>query len=107
MSRIRQIACAVMLVSPVLLSACGGGGGASGANGEKRFVAACTSKTNMPQDLCECVAKKARNDLSKDGFAMLLATLEDDRATADALRRSMKLEEVTQADEGVDFKFLK
>ena len=63
----------------------------------KRFVAACTSQTNMGDELCSCVANKAQKDLSKDGFAMLLATLEEDRATADKLRRSMKIEEVTQA----------
>ena len=87
---------ATLVFSATVLSACGGGGPGSGG-GEARFVAACKSTTNMPDAMCDCLASKAKNDLTSDGFAMLLASLEEDRGAADRLRRSMPLEEVTQA----------
>lgn len=54
-----------------------------------RFTKACTSTSNMGEELCECAAKKAKADLNETEFAFLLATLEEDEEETERLRGEM------------------
>ena len=79
----------------MLLAACGGGDGASGGKvNEKTFAATCETNSNMPAEICACVADKAMSELSEDGRAFLIAGLEEDQARATELREKMKPEEL-------------
>lgn len=76
-------------------------GGASTAcssdNDVAAFVDACTTETNMGEAICTCVANKAVEELSSDGFAFLLAGMSGDEARAEQLRESLDVSEAMQA----------
>lgn len=71
------------------LGACGGGGSTVGD-----FVEACLSSSNLPRPICECAAKKASKELSRDGFAFLVASLKRDEAKTTALRSKLEVSEM-------------
>ena len=64
---------------------------------DDEFMQACLSTSNMGEALCECIAGKARAVLSDDGFAFLVASLDDDQKAADELRSKMPMDEIMQA----------
>jgi len=61
------------------------------------FIAACTAGSNLPKSVCECSAAKARSELSPDGFALLVATLEGDEAAATTLRGRLPTDQIVKA----------
>jgi hypothetical protein len=64
---------------------------------EADFVKACTASSNLSAAICACSAAKAKAELTADGFALLLATLEGDDKTAAELRSRLPLEQVMKA----------
>ncbi len=61
------------------------------------FVEACLAALNWERDLCACVGRKAKAELSADGYAFQVASLREDDAETTRLRERMPLEEATQA----------
>jgi len=64
---------------------------------EGDFVKACTAGSNLSPAVCECSAKKARGQLTPDGFALLVATLEGNDAAAAQLRGKLPIDQVMKA----------
>ncbi len=64
---------------------------------EGDFVKACTTSSNLSPAVCECSAKKARGELTPDGFALLVATLEGNDAAAAQLRGKLPIDQVMKA----------
>lgn len=64
---------------------------------EADFVAACVASSNLSQAVCECSARKAKHELSPDGFALLVATLEGDDSTAAQLRGKLPVDQTMKA----------
>jgi len=64
---------------------------------KERFVAACLSFSNMGEPICECLSSQAQQDLSPEGFAFLVATLEKDEETTKELREKTPLQDITSA----------
>lgn len=73
--------------------ACSGGGG---GNTAAEFVAACTG-TGLGQAVCECASRKAKEQLTEDSFAFLVATLQKDEDKTTALRQKLSVPELTGA----------
>ena len=61
------------------------------------FVKACTASSNLSPAVCECSAKKAKSELTPDGFAMLVASLEGNDAAAAELRGKLPIDQVMKA----------
>ena len=61
------------------------------------LVEACLSTTNMTRALCECIDKKAADELTTDGYAFLVASLTEDDAETERLRSEMSVQETMQA----------
>ena len=61
------------------------------------FVKACTAHSNLSQAICECSARKARSDLTPDGFALLVALVEGNEPVAAQLRSTLPFEQVMKA----------
>jgi|GEM_PF-1622045 len=62
-----------------------------------RFTKACTTTSNMGDQLCECAAKKAKADLNETEFAFLLATLEENEDETKRLRGELSPMEAMKA----------
>ncbi len=77
-----------------VLSACGGGGGSVS---EAALAEACNDTVNWTSEGCDCMAEKAKQDLSVKGQQLLYASLTDDAERAEELAKSMTLEEATTA----------
>ncbi len=80
------------LIAAMSLIACGG---SSISNAE--LVDACNETVNWGEKSCECMADKAKEDLSADGQRLLYATLTEDQELAEKLAREMTMEEAAQA----------
>lgn len=61
------------------------------------FVKACTTSSNLSQAVCECSARKARGQLTADGFALLVAILEGNDDAAAQLRKKLPIEQTMKA----------
>lgn len=83
----------IILVTLALLPLACSSGGASIAD----FTAACVASTNLSDAICACVAKKAQDELSDDGFAFLVATLKGDDNRTAALRAKLAIPEAIAA----------
>jgi hypothetical protein len=64
---------------------------------EDDFVKACTTSSNLSRPVCECSAMKAKGELTPDGFALLVATLEGNDAAAAQLRSKLPIDQVMKA----------
>ncbi len=64
---------------------------------EEDFVKACITRSNLAQPVCKCSARKAKGELTPDGFALLVASLEGDDATAAQLRGKLPVDQVMKA----------
>ena len=64
---------------------------------EDDFVKACTTSSNLSVAVCECSAKKAKGELTPDGFSLLVATLEGNDAVAAQLRSKLPIDQVMKA----------
>ncbi len=77
-----------------VLTACGG----QSQNADLRaFVDACLSSSNLPRPICECVGAKAKEELSSNGFAFLVASLAGDDETAARLRNELEIPDAMAA----------
>lgn len=63
------------------------------ARSEDDFVKACLGSSNLSPEICRCSAKRAQAELSPDGFAFLVATLEKNDAATAALRTKLPLDQ--------------
>lgn len=61
------------------------------------FVAACGKSTNLEPNICQCTGEKAKADLSADGYAFLVASLNEDTAKTEELRGKLPLPELMKA----------
>jgi hypothetical protein len=73
----------------------------SEANDINAFVQACLSAYNWEEPLCKCAAEKADERLTPNGFAFLVAVMNEDMAKAEKLRGQMDMNE--KADAGMFF----
>ena len=62
-----------------------------------RFTEACAAGSEMPPELCDCLAQRAEADLSEDAQALLLAMVERDEQAAAELRSSIPVTDAMQA----------
>ncbi len=83
------------MATAVALTAVACGGGSSGE--VRQLAEACATSTNIGPETCECIANKAKEDLTEDGFAMLLAMLNEDEEAAEDLRGKLAMEDVMAA----------
>ena len=89
-SKILGAACAIALAASTAPAA-------AAERTDAEFVAACTASSNLPEGVCDCSAAKARAELSTDGFALVVATLEGDDQAAAALRSRMPMDQLMKA----------
>ncbi len=61
------------------------------------FVLACKNNTDMSQEMCECSAGKAQNELSESGFNFVVSALNKDDAETTKLRSQMPANELLPA----------
>ena len=87
----------VFLVISIFTLALIGYGERCEANDINAFVQACLSSYNWEEPLCECVAEKADERLTPNGFAFLVATMNKDWAKTEELRDQMDMNEKTDA----------
>ncbi len=73
------------------LSGCSGGGSSND------FAAALKENTNMPDDVANCFAELAEEELSDDARAFLIAGMSQDETATTALREKLSFVELTQA----------
>lgn len=71
--------------------------GCSGDSQQAAFFDACTSSTNMGVEICECTAELARERLTDDGMAFVVASMLGDSERAQVLAGQLTVEEATQA----------
>ena len=83
----------VVITLALLPIACSTGGGATLAT----FTKACVASANLSEAVCDCVAKKAQGELSDDGFAFLVATLQGNDDRTAALRAKLAIPEAIAA----------
>ena len=69
---------------------------ASAAN-QQEFVQACMDAGDMDRAICECTAKKAKDELSPLAFDFVVAALKKDDASTRKLRGQMKPMELMPA----------
>ena len=90
----------VLLISMFIL-ALSGHGERCEANDINAFVQACLSSYNWEEPLCQCVAEKADERLTPNGFAFLVAGMNNDETRIAELREQMDMNE--KADAGMFF----
>jgi len=61
------------------------------------FRKACEAGSNLSAAVCTCSAAKARLELTRDGFSLLVATLEGDETAAAKLRSKLPIDQVMKA----------
>ncbi len=61
------------------------------------FVKACLSSSNLSKEVCECSAKKAKGELSPDGFALLVAMHEKNNEVSASLRSTLPIDQTMKA----------
>lgn len=88
-----KFACALFALNIVAFA----GPALAAERSEDDFVKACTASSNLSPAVCECSATKARSELTPDGFAMLVATLEGNDAVAAQLRGKLPIDQVMKA----------
>lgn len=87
-----------LLGTSLTLLACSKGGADIATDPERdRFVQACLASTNLPRPICECTAKKAKDQLSPNGLAFLTASLGQEEAKAAELRAQLNVQEAMAA----------
>ncbi len=64
---------------------------------ERELVEACKASSNLQVELCECVAKKAVDELSPKALALLRAGMKGDDERAAELMEGLSMEEATEA----------
>ena len=82
---------------PIFILALVGYGERSEANDINAFAKACVSSYNLGEPICECLAKKADERLTPNGFAFLVAVMNKDEAKTAKLRSQLEMSEATDA----------
>jgi len=72
-------------------------GCSSGAPSDDEFVEACLGAVNWDRATCECMARKADEELSTEARAFVVASLQDDDARTAELRADLSVTEAMQA----------
>lgn len=75
------------------LSACGGGAD----SGNIDVAQACKANTNMNAGICECIGKKAKQELTRKGQAFIVHSLAKEHEKAYALTRTMEHRDAAEA----------
>ncbi len=89
---------AALVGTTLTLLACSRSSGHTAADPDlARFVQACLASSNLPRPVCECTAKKAKDELSANGFAFLTASLGKEEAKAAELRGKLNVQEAMAA----------
>ena len=83
---------ALITAGALALANCGGGGG-----GSANVSAACEAETNMSAEICNCIGKQAKQQLSGKGKAFVVASLKKEHEKAQKLTKSMDFDEVAEA----------
>jgi len=61
------------------------------------FIEACMSSSNMGEEICECAAELAREELSENGFDFLVTSMHGDSTAAQQMVGEMTVQEATAA----------
>jgi hypothetical protein len=72
-------------------------GAADGDASGTRLAEICQSTTNMSAAVCDCVGKRANDELSPNARAFLVASMDKKEEEAASLRAKLPLEEMTKA----------
>lgn len=86
----------VLLISIFTLVS-NGYGDSSGANDINAFAKACGSAYNLGGPICDCLAKKADQELTPLGFAFLVASMNHDDEKTAKLRGKLEMSEAMEA----------
>ena len=86
----RSMLIAALAIVPL---ACQSGGGAS----IDAFAQGCVTSANLSEEICRCIGTKAKEELSADGFAFLVASLEGNDERTAALREKLAVTEAIAA----------
>lgn len=70
--------------------------GSSQANDIDAFVKACLSSSNLDKPMCKCLAGKANERLSPEGFAFLIASMNKETQKAQSLRSKLDMAEAME-----------
>jgi hypothetical protein len=88
-----RFACALFALNVVAFA----GPAIAAERSDEDFVKACTASSNLSAAVCACSAKKARGELTHEGFSLLVATLEGNDASAAQLRGKLPIDQVMKA----------
>ncbi len=72
---------------------CGGGGD----SGIAEFAAACAKTTNLNDEICECIAEHAVEELTPTAFGFLVASMSGNEEKTVELRGQLGVEDAMQA----------
>ena len=86
-----EIKHALAAIGFCVIQACGGDAQ------QAAFIEACTSSSNMGEEICDCVADLAQEELSDSGFNFLVASMQGDTAASQQMVGEMTVEEATAA----------
>ena len=64
--------------------------GLASCTGGSTFTDTCIAEMKLERETCECMAKKASEDLSPAGVAHVIATMQKDKAQIDALQSQIE-----------------
>lgn len=67
------------------------------ANDLESFVNACLASSNLDEGMCKCLAKKADERLSPEGFEFLIASMNKDTKKTQKLRSKLDMAETMEA----------
>ncbi len=90
----RGVTTLILAATVLVVTACPG---ASGDADIQEFIEACLASSNLPPPICECSARKAREELSPEAFAFLVATLRGDDRRTEELRGQLDIAEAMEA----------
>jgi len=62
-----------------------------------RVYEGCVKSTNLGEEICRCVADKARDELSQNAMRLLIAGLEDDEKLAGEVREELTVDQAIAA----------
>lgn len=82
-------------IAIVAAAACAGK--ASARADSARLTEICRTTTNMGAEVCDCVGKKASEELTPDALSFLVASMDNQEERAEELRGKLGLAELTKA----------
>ncbi|TFH25363.1 MAG: hypothetical protein E4H03_01010 [Myxococcales bacterium] len=64
---------------------------------DEEFVEACLSVGNLEREICECTAEKAKDELTPNARAFVIASLTNDREEIQRLRDELDMQDALTA----------